>query len=283
MPSLNGHSAQAKQAAQTANLRVRLLSDSPGVTEYPAVARTAVSIHVGPPSFVACLRGGESHRGTAVHGDIDIVPEGTPSRWELKQCDRALVLSLAPEFLRRVAEESDLDAGRLEFRNRFQIRDAQIEHIGWALQEEMERNYAGGRLFWDGMAAALAARLVHSHSSLARKTVTANGGFSGRKLKQVLEYIEENLATNLSLSDIAAAAGLSISHCKVLFRQSLGLPVHQYLIRRRVERAVALLRQDKLSISQVALESGFSHQSHLAMHMRRLLGVSPRELRNALQ
>jgi AraC family transcriptional regulator len=133
------------------------------------------------------------------------------------------------------------------------------------------------------MAAALAARLVHSHSSLSRQRVTSNGGFSGRKLKQVLEYIEENLATDLSLSDIAGAAGLSISHCKVLFRQSLGLPVHQYLIRRRVERAVALLRQDKLSISQVALESGFSHQSHLAMHMRRLLGVSPRELRNALQ
>src|SRR5215472_17499861 len=116
MPRLNGHSAQPRQTAEIVNLRVRLLSDSPGVVEYPAIARTAVSIHVGPPSFVACLRGGESHRGTAVHGDIDIVPEGTPSRWELKENDKALVMSLAPEFLRRVAEESDLDPSRLEFR-----------------------------------------------------------------------------------------------------------------------------------------------------------------------
>jgi AraC family transcriptional regulator len=218
-----------------------------------------------------------------VHGDIDIIPAGTASRWELKERDKALILSLAPDFLRRIAEESDLDAGNLKFRNQFQIRDAQIEHIGWALQAEMERGHACGRLYWDSMAAALAARLIYGHSSLSCQTVKTNGGLSKRKLKHVLEYIEDNLGSDLSLGEIAGVAGLSISHCKVLFRQSLGLPVHQYLIRRRVERAVVLLRQDKLSISQVALESGFSHQSHLAMHMRRLLGVSPKELKHTLQ
>jgi AraC family transcriptional regulator len=63
----------------------------------------------------------------------------------------------------------------------------------------------------------------------------------------------------------------------------MGLPVHQYLIRQRVERAKGLLGEDKLSISEIALEAGFAHPSHLARHMRRVLGVSPKALRDLLR
>jgi AraC family transcriptional regulator len=95
-----------------------------------------------------------------------------------------------------------------------------------------------------------------------------------------VSYIEANLSQDISLGDIAAVAGVSVSHFKSLFRESVGLPAHQYLIRRRVERAKSLLYEGKLSVSQIALETGFAHQSHLAHHMRRLLGVSPKKLRD---
>jgi len=72
--------------------------------------------------------------------------------------------------------------------------------------------------------------------------------------------------------------GLSVSHFKVLFREAVGLSPHQYLIRRRVERAKNLLGEGKLSICQIATESGFAHQSHLARHMHRVLGVAPKAL-----
>lgn len=272
-----------KPSSAMENLRIGLLSDDPGVAEYPGVARTSISLHIGPPCLISCRRGTDSHRGTAIHGDIDIIPEGTPSVWELADHDTALVLSLSPKFLRSVAEESGLNPQRLEFRNRFQIRDPQIENICWTLLAEMEQGYPCGHLYRESLGAALAAALVHKYSSQSRPVRIARGGFSGRTLKQVLAFIEENLANDLSLSDIARVAGLSISHCKILFRQSVGVPVHQYVIRRRVERAALLLRQDRLSISQIALEAGFAHQSHLALHMRRLLGVSPKEFKNALQ
>jgi len=286
MQDSNGNHALPKPATvapvAAENLRIRLLADAPGVAEYPGVARMSVSLHVGAPCFIACRRGGDSHRGTAIHGDIDMIPEGTPSIWELAGYDTALVLSFAPQFLRHVAEESGLNPQHLEFRNRFQIRDPEIEQIGWTLQAEMERGYPCGHLYHQSLATALAATLVQNYSSLARPARITRGGFSGRILKQVLAFIEDNLASDLSLGDIARVAGLSISHCKVLFRQSLDMPVHQYVIRRRVERAAVLLREDSLSICQIALETGFAHQSHLAMHMRRLLGVSPKELRNTL-
>ena len=97
----------------------------------------------------------------------------------------------------------------------------------------------------------------------------------GYRLKQVLGYIEDHIGDSLTLAKIAAAAGLSVSHFSAVFRASLGQPVHQYVTQRRVERAHALLRQQNGSISQVASATGFAHASHLALHMRRLLGVSP--------
>ena len=94
----------------------------------------------------------------------------------------------------------------------------------------------------------------------------------------MLSYIEDNLSQDLSLQTIADVSGLSASYFKTAFRTSVGHPVHQYVIQRRVERARSLLAEGQLPISQVALETGFAHQSHLAYHMRRLLGVTPKTI-----
>jgi AraC family transcriptional regulator len=198
-----------------------------------------------------------------------------PARWEMKETDTALLLAIAPKLLKQVADESGFKTNGLEIRNRFQIRDPQIEHIGWALQAEVEQGYPSGNLYMESMAIALAVQLLHRHSSVANVRSLPIGGLSPQKLRQVLSFIEDNLRQDLALQTIAEVAGLSVSHLKVLFRRSAGIPVHQYVIRRRVDRAVLLLRQGKLSISEIALETGFAHQSHLAMHMRRILGVTP--------
>lgn len=265
------------------NIRLLLLSDPPGLIEVPALKNTLVSIHFGPSVHIACRRGGASHRGTAVHGDIDIIPAGTPSFWELKEKDTALILSVSPELINTVAEGFDFDPSRIEIRNRFQMRDSQLENIGWALKAEMESGYPCGNLYLDSLAVSVAARLVRCHSSISAESEKPNGRLLGRRLKDVISYIEDNLSQNISLDDIASVAGLSVSHFKSLFRESVGLPVHQYVIRRRVERAKSLLGEGKMPISQIALETGFAHQSHLAHHMRRLLGVSPKTLREMLR
>ncbi|HWX56323.1 MAG TPA: AraC family transcriptional regulator [Verrucomicrobiae bacterium] len=269
----------AGSAWATENLRVVLLSDPPGVVRAPAVSRTSVCLHVGAPTYMRCRRGRQSHSGTAIHGDIDIIPAGTPSEWQLREKDQALILSVAQRLLHAVAEESGVDPRQLEIRNRFQARDPQMEHIGWAMKAEMDRGYPCGRLYMESLATALAAHLVRHHSSVASEPRGVNAGISGQRLKQVVSFIEENLADDLSLPAIATVSGLSVSHFKTLFRRSVGLPVHQYVIRRRVERAALLLRESRLGISEIALETGFAHQSHLALHMRRVLGISPRAVR----
>lgn len=68
---------------------------------------------------------------------------------------------------------------------------------------------------------------------------------------------------------------LSASHFKTVFKRSTGVTAHEYVIRRRVERAKLLLRRGDLAASAIALDAGFAHQGHMARWMRRILGVTP--------
>jgi AraC family transcriptional regulator len=92
------------------------------------------------------------------------------------------------------------------------------------------------------------------------------------------DHIEGNLDQRLTLSELAALLDISVPHFKVLFRETFGLPVHRYIVQRRVERAESLLLTGRLGAAQIALEAGFAHQSHMAHWMIRLLGVSPSEV-----
>jgi AraC family transcriptional regulator len=94
----------------------------------------------------------------------------------------------------------------------------------------------------------------------------------------VVEFIDAHLDEDLSLARLAAVAGLGTTHFQALFKQSMGLPVHQYVVRRRVEHALRALQQGNRSIAEIAAASGFAHQSHLARWMQRLLGVTPAAL-----
>lgn len=268
---------------RNSGLSVNLLTDPPGVFEVPAQEDTRVSIHAGPPVPIACERAGTHYSGVSLHGDIHIIPAATPSVWEVKGHDTFLTMSVAPALLRRVAESMGLDPSGLEVKNRFQIRDAHLENIAWALKEEMERGYPCGQLYFDSLAIAVAARLICYHSSHAVAVERPHKRLSDRKLRQVFDYIEARLAETISLDDLAAVVSLSVSHFKVLFREATGVAPHQYVIRRRIERARSLLGSGDLTISQIAAETGFAHQSHLAHHMQRMLGVTPRTLRAMLR
>ena len=265
----------------------QLRKDAVGVLDMPGFVDTLLAIHIGAAAKLNCRRDGRQYSGTAVHGDIDIIPAHTPSLWEIQdQNDATLLVSLPQKLLRAVAEQSGANAERVEIPNRFQIRDAELEALCWAVKREMELRYPSGRLYLEGLTLAVASRLVARHSSVAEnagaRSEGPNGELRGHRLKQVLAFIEEQLAEDLSLEQIAAVAGVSPTHVKTLFRKAMGTPVHQYVIQRRVERAKTLLMQDRLTITEIALAAGFAHQSHMARHMRRMLGASPRAIRRLL-
>ena len=101
------------------------------------------------------------------------------------------------------------------------------------------------------------------------------GGLPPGALRRVKEYIDSNLGTNIDLAMLANIAGFSIFHFARAFKQSEGASPHRYLLDRRIDRAENLLVKTDLPISEIAVTSGFSDQSHLARHFRQRVGVSP--------
>ena len=212
-------------------------------------------------------------------GDVHVVPAGMPTSWETQGTVTSLFLRVPATLLEQVACDAERGAEAAEIAACFLTRDPQIEHIGWALKAEIEAGSPNGGLFLDSLGAALASHLLVRHSSRSVRFRPVSGGLPGPTLKRLLTYIEDTLDGALTLATLADVAGLSASHLKALFRQSMGMPVHQYVVRRRIERATILLRSGTLSSSEVALATGFAHQSHLARQMRRLKGVTPTAIR----
>jgi transcriptional regulator of acetoin/glycerol metabolism/AraC-like DNA-binding protein len=107
----------------------------------------------------------------------------------------------------------------------------------------------------------------------------AHGGLSPGAMRRVQEYVEAHLGESVDLTMLASVAGLSIHHFARGFKQSTGVTPHQYLTRKRVERAQDMLAHTTLSLSEIAYAVGFSDQSHLARHFRQMFGVTPGQFR----
>jgi AraC family transcriptional regulator len=106
-------------------------------------------------------------------------------------------------------------------------------------------------------------------------------GLAPWQVRRVLAHIEANLGTPLRNKDLAAVARLSVFHFNVAFRNSVGDSPHEYLIRRRVERAQGLMLSTNRSLSDIAIECGLADQSHLTRLFRRIVGESPAAWRRA--
>jgi AraC-like DNA-binding protein len=115
--------------------------------------------------------------------------------------------------------------------------------------------------------------------SIPEEPPPSRGGLSPALTHRVREFIESHLEQKISLDDLASMAGLSPHHFARAFRQSVGMPPHGYLLQRRVARVEQMLHDTELPLSEIALALGFSDQSHLARHFRRLTGMSPRVAR----
>lgn len=257
------------------SLRVDLRETPGGIVGYDALPDHRIKLHIGGPVAGAC----RLHNFLYTRGDLDILPAGITDVWHEEAPSTSVVVRMPPVLLKRTAEEMGLPPERAVLDQRHQFRDARIEHVAWALDAERRAGFPNGRLYTDSLGTALAVQLLAGQEAAAGAASTQ--GLTRPQLRRVTEFIEANLDGDLSLAALADIAGLSASHLKTQFKRSIGLPVHEYVVHRRVDRARGLLLRSEMPASMVALESGFSHQSHMARCMRRVLGVTPGEVRRA--
>ncbi len=218
-------------------------------------------------------------------GDVWFVPPA-PISWRWRSISdeplSTVHLHIERSLIDSVADQMELGGSReLSLGDAMQFRDPLVAAMLAALHRAAA-DPADSRLYVDALVHALAAHLLQHYS---RGRSTLSGSQTGlpahperlvpRRIRRVTDYIRANLAGDLSISELAAQAGLSSFHFARVFRRETGEAPHQFVSRLRLEEAARLLRATDHTVLQIAIAVGFENASHFSVQFKRDYGVTP--------
>lgn len=242
------------------------------------LVRHNVSIYLGRKAWYERLVKGRAVRDHLRCGDI-IINGYQKTRWH--NAGEYLLLHLESSLVPHAAADL-IDTNRIEIVQQYKTRDPLIQHIGLALKSELESEGLGSRLYVESLFNTLCLHLVRHYSTSGQNVLADSATLPRDKLRFATEYINENLEKDLTLSEIATSVGMSPYHFARAFKQITGLPPHQYLIKRRIEKAKSLLTQTNLAIAEIAYRVGFASQSHFTTLFRKHTTTTPKAYRDSL-
>ena len=188
---------------------------------------------------------------------------------------------LHPRFF-CIAIDDSIENSHFEIGDRFSlVSDTLIQEVGVIFRYLCGEGMAAEKLYLESLANLLAVHLLQNYLNHKLKVRSLERGLSPKKLDSVLHYIEANLDRKITLSTLANIAGVGKFYFCRLFKSSLGLTPYQYVIQQRVVRAKKLLQYSNIPICDIALDCGFSSQSHLAKHFRSMVKESPMNYRKS--
>ncbi len=222
--------------------------------------------------------GGKQYDGFWSPFSFLLLPTQTPAFFAWNKTDESIIFTIEPTILKQIAIENDwLNPSQVELKPILYHQDRTVEFLTRSFYEEITQDRLGGKLYTESLANLFLIHLLRNYCAFAPKLRQERGGLSPRKLQQAIDYIQDNLAEDISLQAIATEVNMSRYHFCRLFKKSTGITPYQYLIESRIERAKELLLRKHQSIMDVALQVGFSNQSHFTKHFKRLVGVTPKK------
>lgn len=150
-----------------------------------------------------------------------------------------------------------------------------------ALANQVDKEGDVDSLFGEALGLAISRHIELKYFKVA-DTADRTSKLTSRNLARLVEYIDAHLECGLRIADLAHLAGLSAGHFHRLFKATTGCTPLMFIQRRRVERAIELMRNPALSIMTISIEVGFLGPSHFARTFRSLKGVNPSNFRRAV-
>jgi len=249
----------------------------------PPLTHHRLFLFARPPDELELRYEGVKRHVPPPAGSISLVPAGCPARVRSSGCKDELHIFLEPGLVGRVAAEAfDLDPARLTVPPLDGLDLPQLRAAMGAVDTELTASCAGGPLAAELLANVLAVHLIRHVLAPRQPARRRDSTLPRARLRAVVEYIEEHLDAGPTLEQMAAVVRLSPNYFAWQFKRATGLPPHQYVIARRVERAKQLLQAGSdFSLAEIAAHAGFSDQSQFSHHFKRLVGVTPGQFRRA--
>jgi AraC family transcriptional regulator len=253
------------------------------ITELPPRVDTLPLPSVSDASLVMTLTGEvdfqerEGKRSWTTHrirkGSFFLTSGGAPYdvRWKSVSAEpfTSIAVSIELPLLHRAMEEVfGADAPRAQLRDLSAFTDPALSSFMERLREELLSRRASP-LYVQGLAQAIAIHLARNYGELQHGTRSGRSSLPGYKLRQITDWMGENLAEEFNLDRLAAQAGLSKFYFNRLFKSAMGVSPSRYQITLRMDEAQRLLRETKKTIVDVALDLGYANPSHFAQAFRR--------------
>lgn len=158
----------------------------------------------------------------------------------------------------------------------FGLVDAHVVDLVHRLQAQAVGQEYLGAVYVQSLSLALASYLTARYGAGARAEISLrNASLSASQRTQIEKFVDGELSSNFGLVDLAALVGYSPDHFARLFKHAFHQSPYQYVLSRRIERAMTMLRDERLSIAEIALACGFSNQGHLTTAFKRRTGTTP--------
>ena len=269
------------------NVRAIHVHHSSNEVAIPASDDHCMVLNLGAEFFTQICFSKRRFEGLIHSGEVAIIPAGSSwtCRTEGPESPVMLLLYLRPLFVRSAARELNFSQDEIGLTPQIGFKDKHICHVAKSLLHELNEANVVGRLYADSLATGLAIQLVRRYSSL-RDIHVGHGGMAPHKLRKALALIDHHLCDEeegrLALRAVARDVSMSYFHFSRAFKQSMGMTATNYIAERRIERAKKMLEETEMPISEIALRSGFSSQSHFTTAFRRLAGATPKAFRAAL-
>jgi AraC family transcriptional regulator len=247
----------------------------------PPLSQHLLMLMTKPPAKMRLRYEGGKRDIPPPAGSIAVMPVGSVAEACWQGTKDSLHIYLDPKLIARVATMSfELDPSRIVVPPLDALILPELRTTMLAVDAELTAGGLGGPLMIESLANILAVRLMRHIFGLRRLVTRTDGVLTRRKLATSIDYIMANLNGSPTLEQMSALVQLSPYHFARQFKEATGLPPHQFLINRRVERAQQLLRgQGGVSLAEVAIGAGFSDQSQLCFHFKRIVGVTPGQFR----
>jgi AraC family transcriptional regulator len=196
----------------------------------------------------------------------------------------SLAFYLPRVALNEIADEANaLRIRDLSYKPGVGVNDVTISRLGRLLLPALRHPDQTNPLFLDHVLLALGVHVAQTYGGMRPWARPARGGLAPWQERRATEILRANLIGGVALKEVARECGLSVGYFSHAFRRTLGVAPHKWLIEQRVVLSKEKLRDDGLSLSDVAAECGFSDQSHLTRAFRQTVGASPGAWRRALQ
>jgi AraC family transcriptional regulator len=257
-----------------------LTRTGPNEIRFTAPADMALVMLSPQPNREVALNSDRKSRFLAPAGAIEIVPAGAElfARWTTAK--ENLLVAIAPERLRRLAE-LEFQSADVEFQPaKVGFVDEKAHLLAEMIRGEFRNGNPVNELYLDALIIALSTHILRAFSSLgSQPRHVYRGGLLSSVWNRLNDYIHAGLAGKLSIEEMAHVAGLSPSQFARAFRETTGQSPHQYVLSVRLAYAEHMITSTDMPLPMIAERSGFASHSHMSATIRRFWSTTPKNLR----